>query len=125
MCMVQINVSSSPKKDDQPPGHHERSTHIHGGCRKDVEEDKVSNLEYHEQSRDVYPRDGGEFDGSQIERGAVECKQDRAGEKKADARQQGRMVQRNSHNRIARRFKCGRGKHEQENLHASCSQAPK
>ena len=125
MCVVQIDVSSSPKENNQPTSNDECSSHIHGQCRENVEEDKVSNLEYHEQSRDVYPSDGGEFDRSQVERGTVERKQDGASEKERDPRWQRRMMEGNSYSSIARRFKYGRGKHEQEDPHALCSQALK
>ena len=125
MCMLQISASSSPIENNQPTSDDECASDIHGRRRKNVEEDKVSNLKYHEQSRDVYPGYGGELNGGQIERSTVKGKQDGAGEKEGNPSRQRRMVERNSHSSVARRFKYGRGKHEQEDLHALCSQALK
>ena len=125
MCVVQIDVSSSPKENNQPACNDECSSHIHGRCRKNVEEDEVSDLEHNEQGSDVHPRDGGELNGSEIERGTVKGKQDGAGDKEDNPSRQRRMVERNSYSSIACRFKYGRGKHEQEGLHALCSQALK
>jgi len=101
MYVIQFDVSSSPKENNQPTSNDECSSHIHGRGRKSMEEDEVSDLEHHEQGSDVHPRDGGELDGSQIERGTLKGKQDGAGDKEDSPSRQRRMVERNSYGSIA------------------------
>lgn len=107
----------SAEQDDQPARYDERPADINRSRRKSVEEDEIGNLKYDEQRRDIHPRNAREFNGRQVERGAIKREKERACEKESGPCPQGRMMQSNSNDGIAGRFKNGSGKNEQKNFH--------
>jgi hypothetical protein len=89
-----------------------------------VEECDVSDLKDYEQRCYVQSRYRGEFYGSEIERSTVEPEQYESAQEEADPHWQARMMQRDAHHGIARRFENRCQKHEEEGFHTASSQAP-
>jgi hypothetical protein len=107
----------SPQTDDQAAGDDQCSAQQDSRSGKSAEKQIVGDLKDDEERGHVHAGDGGELDGSEVQRGSIGGEQRRAQKEQAAPHGERYAMDGDAYNGISKSFKDGRGEHEEKNLH--------